>query len=129
MCLDKYLYFKTADSQPKKLPRDTTQFVGVHAGIFTNINVRNFLREELEISLIIDDMYEWHLIDLDKHETIRNLPERMRKVDALLSEMEIVTENCWFLKFCSILAKYVENTTIIEWIRQSAMINSRFGML
>lgn len=85
--------------------------------MFKNQSLRMFLIDELEINLITDDMFEWHLIELDTHEQIRSLSERTRKVNTLLSQMDIITDDTWFVKFCCILTKHVENTIVIDRIR------------
>lgn len=97
--------------------------------MFSNPRLCSFLRDELEIDLIIDDMYEWHLIELDTHERIRQLTERVHKVNVLLSEMERRTDNAWFIKFCCFLTKHAENTIVIENIRQTALMAQLPGML
>ncbi|CAG2193245.1 unnamed protein product [Mytilus edulis] len=108
------------DDKTGHLMGDSAQFSNVHAYMFSNPRLCNYLRDELEIDLIIDDMYEWHLIELDTHERIRQLTERVHKVNVLLSEMERITDNAWFIKFCCFLTKHAENTIVIENIRQTA---------
>lgn len=116
------------DFQTKTLPCDRAEFSNVHADIFSYQSLRNVLRDELEINLIIDDMYEWHLIEIDTHVNFRRETERVQKVDALLTEMDKGQNNEWFVTFCCILTKHVENTFVIEKIRQQASRSQISGM-
>lgn len=119
--LERHEFLRSDELKDYKPPLcDSAQFSNVHANMFSNPELCNFLRNELEIDLIIDDMYEWHLIELDTHERIRQLTERVHKVNVLLSEMERRTDNAWFIKFCCFLTKHAENTIVIENIRQTA---------
>lgn len=112
--------YELKESRTKSLPEEALQeFNWLRTGIFRHHYVQQYMIREVEINDIVDILYEWHLINVDQHESILKVVERKVKVAKLVSILDAkidVNDVNWFIKFCYIL-KEQKHERVIIWLR------------
>ncbi|VDI77053.1 Hypothetical predicted protein, partial [Mytilus galloprovincialis] len=73
---------------------------------FNRPDNQRLVERELEVTTILDYLFERHLIDLDEYEEIRKANSRIEQVRILLAILQNRRDGSWTSKFCYILTKF-----------------------
>lgn len=73
---------------------------------FNRPDNQRLVERELEVTTILDYLFEKHLIDLDEYEEIRKANSRIEQVRILLAILQNRRDSSWTSKFCYILTKF-----------------------
>ncbi|XP_071133002.1 uncharacterized protein [Mytilus edulis] len=86
----------------KRVP-DVADYKEVTVDDFNRPDIQQFIEQELEVTTILDYLYEWFLINLHEYENIEKAKKRKEKVRILLSILQRRCDDRWTRTFCYIL--------------------------
>lgn len=90
----------------KDRPSNSCRLNEIQVEMFRNGKVKEYIKNELEIRIILDYLYEWNLINLAQHGSIRKANNRQEGVNLLFEIISEIREVEWFRSFCYILNQY-----------------------
>ncbi|XP_076073319.1 uncharacterized protein LOC143044944 [Mytilus galloprovincialis] len=85
---------------------DYPEYRELTAEDFNRPDIQFFVERELEVTTILDYLFERHLIDLDEYEEIEKANSRIEQVRILLAILHNRRDGSWTSKFCYILDKF-----------------------
>ncbi|CAG2192878.1 unnamed protein product [Mytilus edulis] len=105
---------------------DFPEYRELTADDFNRPEIQLIVEQELEVTIILDYLYEWHLIDLDEYEEIEKANSRIEQVRILLAILQNRRDGSWTSKFCYILTKFGHQRILIGM--QSIKNQRQIGM-
>ncbi|XP_052068681.1 uncharacterized protein LOC127707954 [Mytilus californianus] len=85
---------------------DVPEYRELTAQDFSRPDIQRFVERELEVTTILDYLYERYLIDLEEYEEMGRANSRIDQVRLLLSILLQRSDDSWTSKFCYILNNF-----------------------
>lgn len=83
---------------------------------FKRPDIQLYVKRELEVTSILDYLYEWSLIDLLEYEQIEKATSRIEKVCKLLSILQQSCDSSWTSRFSHILNNFGHQKILREML-------------
>ncbi|CAC5384320.1 unnamed protein product [Mytilus coruscus] len=96
-------YITEKDLQEFKHVPDAPEYRQLTAEDFNRPEIRRFVEKELEVTTILDYLYERYLINLEEYEEMERASSRIEQVRILLAILQRRRDDSWTSKFCYIL--------------------------